>query len=1183
MLELKLTENQIQSLTQLQKQLTEELEQTFAARPKTVADLKAALSEALSAQTDFAAIEQSSKTQTTTLTLVHPLVEIRNLPWQLAVEHLPLLYLTKAHTAALPQAPPQYGYPLNILVMVSAPEGAKGLDFEHEEAQLLKAFNPLMEDGLVQVHFTDDGSLEDLDRKLQDNHYHILHFSGHGSYEKGIGYLILEDQVSGRVQKVTAEDFNAVLAKASDLRHRPELVVLSACQTAQAQISGETGGVADTLLNGGQAAVVAMSASILDNCATYFAATFYRRLAEGLPLPRAFKEATTELRNYEVQYQNISISQYQNNTPSQWLIPQLLMGNDLQFIADKDKTQVKLNFKEDAKYVTGEKDLLRLRVRTKDYVFIGRRKDKRAVFHQLLEGKAILLRGQGGVGKTAFAEHLAIRLMAYSQRYKPFVLSNFKVNDYKNEVKTDKKEELDLPLISELRHYLIALNQFDILVYNEQKSIEEKLSFLLKAIQVHCKPVFIFDNIESFQNIQTGEWDKDQYEHILNILDYLQKHSKSPILITGRYPIQELPDISLYDLNTVTLTDFWKKCQQLNMRHLMYSSEVFQRNLVVQVEVSIGFMEVVRQLHHAFGGNYRALEFFDELYVQKGKEAVLGTLKNFDNLKATLKNSTAEVRHKMSLDLVFSQLLELLTPYELDALQVLAHFNIPVLPKAVEMQRVGNNYDVALNQLADLTFVERSSFNDYVWFYVMPLVKSIMIDKNLYSIMFHDRLAGDYHVDIDNNINKSDNKDIIESFNFYKSAKYDEGLNNVGTILSKNYYFVQQFRLSLIYGLQTYEICKEKTNSEVWTCLGLIYKLYGDLDKAHYFYEMALAKCRNENDTEGEGINLNNIGQVYDEKGDWDTALQYIEQGLSIARRIKDRENESRCLTNLGKITFSQGNYDKALQYFENSLKISKQDNNIISEGVTLNNIGYLYTVIGKLDEAIEHFEKGLAIKNKAGDYQGEAIILNNISLIHIQKGDFTKGLKCLERALLLQQQTGDRKAEGVTLNNIGRIYSAFEDYKSSLLYFDKSLKIRQEIGDRHGEGMTLNNIGHAYLTIGQDNNALHYFEHALRVQEQIDDIAGMCPTLHNLSNIYLTKKNNVEKWYEYANKAYQLSIEIGNAEWIYRVGQDFGFFLCQIGKKEQGIPILKFAIETGRKVGFNDIDLVEAAVRELL
>ena len=93
--------------------------------------------------------------------------------------------------------------------MIAAPEGGDirhRLSWEKEEGQIIRAFEKLYENADVQIDFTADGSLESLERKLKENHYHILHFSGHGIYKGEKGYLALEDPITMKQQLVAAED-----------------------------------------------------------------------------------------------------------------------------------------------------------------------------------------------------------------------------------------------------------------------------------------------------------------------------------------------------------------------------------------------------------------------------------------------------------------------------------------------------------------------------------------------------------------------------------------------------------------------------------------------------------------------------------------------------------------------------------------------------------------------------------------------------------------------------------------------------------------------------------------------------------------------------------------------------------------------------------------------------------------
>lgn len=128
---------------------------------------------------------------------------ILNLPWSMAEDpvsgrplgQVPQLYLAKGISGfyrgkGAPPAP--VPAPLKVLVMIASPvdsEVETRLSYEEEEFYILQAFQPLMQSGLVEVDFTEEGSLEALERKLKANRFHILHVSGHGLFveEKGKG------------------------------------------------------------------------------------------------------------------------------------------------------------------------------------------------------------------------------------------------------------------------------------------------------------------------------------------------------------------------------------------------------------------------------------------------------------------------------------------------------------------------------------------------------------------------------------------------------------------------------------------------------------------------------------------------------------------------------------------------------------------------------------------------------------------------------------------------------------------------------------------------------------------------------------------------------------------------------------------------------------------------------------
>ena len=1034
---LQLTDQQQTELTTLAAQFNHELEDPNTPHfPKatTLQNLKEKLKAALFEQEGFEPIWENAQSKAVLLCLSHEKTEIRNLPWQIATKERPLLAIAKSAKNDLPMHQPSVGFPLKVLVMVASPEGVTRLAYEQEELELLRAFSPLMSQGLAQVHFTDDGSLEDLEEKLTENNYHILHYTGHGRYHEGKGTLALEDPITGKKKEASAEAFNQVLARVGRKGHRPELVVLSACQTAQGVEAGDLSGVADTLIQGGIPSVIAMSASILDNCASLFAAKLYGQLSDGFPLPDAFQQARLEIRKYELSLELAKV----RLAPGQWLIPQLLLNEKVEQLVNKNSPKETLDFKNDVQYIKGEKALVDLRVRPKNYVFVGRRKEKRTALQQLKAGRSILLRGQGGVGKTALAEHLAIRLLAGNQRIKVFTFS--------------EKTPAGQSLLDRLQNYLTKEKR-DFKVVSELALIPkqmEKFYHLLDKVSKQCDPVFLFDNIETFQKFDTEKqlwvWHQEKHEDVFQLMQILDQQSPFPLIITGRYPIAEFPDLEICNMNTVPFSDFFRKVWQLRIADLskkMRKNEWANAQLKrANQEKAATFEDVIKLLHKTFGGNYRALEFFDELYTQKGED-IFKTLDKLSDFEQQLEQKDIKegVLTRMSENLIFGELLTYLNEEDQDTLFVLSKYNIPVLPMAIGMQRNSANRTASLQKAVDLTLVERQMGMDgRERFYVMPLVRDLIEEAGVH-FGFDGKEAGDYHkYSVDENITEDGLVEYQEAFErYYLAGKagvdVEKKINIVGWKLCEFYYENQNFRLSQMFGLKTEEKTKGKTNAKIYSNIGMVYQLQGNTKQAINYFNKSLEKYKIQKNLYGEGILLNNISQIYIVKGEYDRASFYLERSLKISQAINDRKGEGVRLGNLAGIASKKGEYKAALRLFEKSLKISRETGDFKGELTNLNNIGFVYENWGQYDQALEYYDQSLKISKEIGDLMGESTILGNIGKIFHAKGNSDIALKYFNKNLKISEEIGDFFSKAVAMLNIGGILYEQANYKQAIFF----------------------------------------------------------------------------------------------------------------------------------------------------
>src|SRR5258706_6635567 len=164
--------------------------------------------------------------------------------------------------------------------------------------------------GLVKIHVLSPPTLTALRDELgrardERKPYHVVHFDGHGVYDRtlGLGGLCFEhSEDAGKLEQrrhvtvFTQDTTEHGTGLGSLLRdHRIPLVFLEACQTAQAEKASES--VASELLKVGVASVVAMSHSVLVETARRFVEAFYDALARGARVGDAMLDGQRTLKD----------------------------------------------------------------------------------------------------------------------------------------------------------------------------------------------------------------------------------------------------------------------------------------------------------------------------------------------------------------------------------------------------------------------------------------------------------------------------------------------------------------------------------------------------------------------------------------------------------------------------------------------------------------------------------------------------------------------------------------------------------------------------------------------------------------------------------------------------------------------------------------------------------------------
>jgi len=349
--------------------------------------------------------------------------ELLSLPWELLHDGRGFLF----HGAnpvrvrrRLPNRHPQKSrptrLPIRILLLSPRPEeeGVGWIDHRISARPLVEAIEELGDLATLTMLNppTFPALVEELQRASEANQqYDVIHFDGHGIYDRrvGLGGLCFEDPqdsdkpIGRAMQLIHAEKLAEVIRD-----HRVPLVFLEACQSAKTE-ENPTASVAARLLQEGVTSVVAMSHSVLVETARRFVAAFYRSLAEGKRVGAAMLAGQRALHGDTWRGKVMGAGDLRLQD---WFVPVL-------YQEEQDPLLVTRRPSKAAQQVQQKPRRIRLGALPPDppHSFIGRSRELLALERLLNDDRQryVIVRGVGGQGKTTLAAELARWLVRTSR------------------------------------------------------------------------------------------------------------------------------------------------------------------------------------------------------------------------------------------------------------------------------------------------------------------------------------------------------------------------------------------------------------------------------------------------------------------------------------------------------------------------------------------------------------------------------------------------------------------------------------------------------------------------------------------------------------------------------------------------------------------------------------------------
>ena len=242
--------------------------------------------------------------------------EAANWPWEFMFDRETNSFLALSRKTPLvrfldvpiPTTPLKVFGSLKVLAVIASPVDEDQLDSGKEWINLNAALEPLTKSNKISLTQLARPTFNALGEYLRNERCDILHFIGHGAYlmNREDGFLAFEDEVDRHAQLISGEWLGHMLGE-RDVR----LAFLNACEGACSSPKDTFSGIAQSLIQKGLSAVIAMQSEITDTAAITFSRGFYTAIASGDPIDAAVSEA------------RMSIMESQNYL--EWATPVLFM------------------------------------------------------------------------------------------------------------------------------------------------------------------------------------------------------------------------------------------------------------------------------------------------------------------------------------------------------------------------------------------------------------------------------------------------------------------------------------------------------------------------------------------------------------------------------------------------------------------------------------------------------------------------------------------------------------------------------------------------------------------------------------------------------------------------------------------------------------------------------------------
>ncbi|HEX6358341.1 tetratricopeptide repeat protein [Actinophytocola sp.] len=401
---------------------------------------------------------------------------------------------------------------------------------------------------------------------------------------------------------------------------------------------------------------------------------------------------------------------------------------------------------------------------------------------------------------------------------------------------------------------------------------------------------------------------------------------------------------------------------------------------------------------------------------------------------------------------------------------------------------------------------------------------------------------------------------------------------------------------------------------------------YGHWDDALTIHDVAVRAAEREDDLPGLAICLLNLAAVQLMVDDYPSAMITVTRAHRLYVNLGDRRGEAAATRHLGAVQYAMGEYAAATRNLTRALALCTEIGDHLGEATAHYRLGIVQHLTEDHASSSKSLVRAFTMYRRLGCRQGEADAVSYLAFVQGRAGDYSPAMRGLTRALVLFEEIGDKRGEanalcrmGMLLRIVGeyglgvsielRAYTLFaelgshqgqanalcglamtrylnsdrtpRDHAAAVDTFENALALCGRIGDRLCEANIYNTLGVVQHLAGHHQEATASLTRALSLCSGIPDPTGQVTALNNLGRLAWDWPEAGDS-FSHHDEALRLARAIGAALEEGRALEGMGRCLIRDSYTGAGTAYLREALEVYERLGVPDARAVRGTLADL-